>query len=373
MFRFRTTLFLALLPVSTLPAREPSPLLDKLPQNSLQSAFQILRRDYIRREDLSYEELNRAALQGLLERLDFGAELVPVDRKEAVTEPYVHAEFLAPDIAYLRPETFAEGEGALFQKALAGIAEKKARHLILDLRAAEHGVFEEAAEVLQCFLPAGELMFKIKQLNSEEARLFISKSSPLWTGRIVVLIDEETGPAAEAVAAVLHQQGRAHLLGGTTRGATVDYTEVKLDDTTLLRYASAEMLLRDGTSRFKNGLKPHQPVAADLSEKHRAFAESRGKSHLPFVNDRVRPRFNERALVHGGNPELDDYVRRSKGQALPGDAGQVRDVVTQRALDLLGGSDFSSASRIDWNAKPEFEEAPEEDIPKAIPAQPGKP
>ena len=350
------------------------PLLDSLPQNAVQSAFQVLRRDYIHREDLSYEELNRAALQGLLERLDFGAALVPSGVQEKIAEPGVHSEFLAPDTAYLRPETFGEGEGAMFEKALAGIVEKKAKHLILDLRAAEGGLFEEASLMLQCLLPQGELMFKMKQLNSDEADLFISKQAPQWEGRIVVLVDGETGSAAETVAAVLHARGRALLVGAKTRGATVRYSLVKLSESTTLRYASAEMLLPDGASYFKKGLTPHFPVPADMAEKRKAFAGSRGKSHQPFIMDRVRPRFNERALVHDLNPELDDYVHRSAGKPLPGDAGQIRDVVTQRALDLFQGSEFSAQTRLNWKVKSEeLGSSPEEEIPKALPAEPAKP
>lgn len=351
-----------------------NPLLDALPQNSIQSAFQILRRDYIRREDLSFEELNRAALQGLLDRLDFGAGLVASAAQTGDAEPGVHSEFLAPDTAYLRPESFGEGEGAVFEKALAGIVEKKAGHLILDLRAGGGGLFEEAAIMLQCFLPQSGLMFKMKQLNSDEAELYISKRAPLWEGRVVILVDAETGNAAEAVAACLHANGRALLIGGRTRGAAVRYSEVKLADTTTLRYASAEMLLPDGSSFFKKGLVPHFSVSADMKEKHEAFKGSRGRSHKPFIADVVRPRFNERALVGGLNPELDDYVLRSKGQPLPGDEGQVRDVVTQRALDLLHGNDFNAQARINWKVKPEdLAPPPVENIPKALPAKPASP
>ncbi len=368
--------FLTLLTVvpALLPAAEEAPLLNQLPQNAIQSAFQVLRRDYIRREDLSYEELNRAALQGLLERLDFGADVVSREAKKEAAEPYVHSEFLAADTAYLRPESFSEGEGALFEKALTDVVEKKAQHLILDLRTDAGGFFEEAALMMQCFVPQGEMMFKMKQLNSDEAELFISKRSPLWEGRVVLLVDAETKGAAETLAVCLQARGRALVLGAKTRGATVRYTQVQLDDKTALRYASAEALLPDGASFFKKGLTPHFSVPADTAEKHKVFSGSKGHTLTAFIRDRVRPRFNERALVAGGNPELDDYVRRSKGQSLPGDEGQVRDVVTQRALDLLHSDDFYQQAKIDWKVKAEdLAPPPEEDIPRALPALPAQP
>src|SRR5688500_12614591 len=110
-------LVLCLLAAPALVTAAEKELLDALPQNAIQAAVQVLRRDYIRREDLTFEELTRAALQGLLERLDFGAEIITTDGPARIPTASVHAEFLAPGAAYLRPETFVEGEGALFERA----------------------------------------------------------------------------------------------------------------------------------------------------------------------------------------------------------------------------------------------------------------
>src|SRR3954469_17415255 len=119
----KTLLMICLLAAPALSRASDAAVLNGLSQNAIQSAFQMLRRDYIRREDLSFEELNRAALQGLLERLDFGAEITPADVPTKAPAAKVHAEFLAPGIAYMRPESFGEGQGVRFEKALAEIVE----------------------------------------------------------------------------------------------------------------------------------------------------------------------------------------------------------------------------------------------------------
>jgi hypothetical protein len=357
--------------VALVRAEVPPRPIDQLSQGALQSAFQILRRDYIRREDLTFEELNRAALQGLLERLKFSAQLVPLGKEASPRRPHVHAEFLAPDVAYLRPESFAEGESALFEKELTRIVEQKAKHLILDLRATKTpGSFDEAALILQCFVPQGELMFKMKQIGRDEAELFISRREPLWTGRVVILADGATSNAAEAVAAGLRHRNLALIIGEATRGQAVRYSEVKLDDKVALRYASAELLLPDGTAVFKKGMVPMIGVRAEPAEKGKAIGGSRDGSLKPFISDRVRPRFNEAALVGRKNPELDDYVRRSAGQPLPGDEGQVRDVVTQRALDVLRAGDFIAGTNIEWGAAHPDGEPAKSAVPKAVPAKP---
>ncbi len=368
MFVFR----LFVISLATLARAEPPPrLVDQLPQGSLQSAFQILRRDYIRRDELTFEELNRAALQGLLERLNFSAQLVPLGQEASAPKPHVHAEFLAPDIAYLRPETFSEGEAALFENELSRIVEQKARHLILDLRATKApGSFDEAALILQCFVPQGELIFKMKQIGRDDSELFISRREPIWKGRVVVLSDGETNNAAEAVAAGLKHRNLALIIGESTHGQAVRYNVVKLDDKVALHYAGAEMLLPDGSAIFKKGITPMIVVRASLDDKRKAIEGSRDKSHKPFVADRVRPRFNEAALVGEKNPELDDYVHRTAGKPLPGDAGQVRDVVTQRALDVLQAGDFTAAARIKWDAASHEAEPVNPVDPKAVPVKP---
>ena len=349
---------------------ENNSLINSLPQNALQSAFQILRRDYIRHDELTFEELNRAALLGLLERLRFGAELVSAV-PQIKPPPNVHAEFLAPDIAYLRPETFAEGEGTLFEKELSKAIGQKAKYLILDLRGTRSaGSIDEAALMLQCFVPAGEKMFSMKQIGRDEAELFISKHDPMWKNQMFVLVDGDTNNGAEALAACLRQSCRALLIGTKTHGIAVRYADVKLDDKTTLRYASGEVVLPDGTMLFQRGLTPDFSVPSLGEEKWKAFDGSRGKSMKPFISDRVRLRFNETALVGAQNPELDAYVRRSQGQPLPGDEGQVRDVVTQHALDLLRTMEFAAQSKINWNAKPAGATSPSENIPRAVPAKP---
>ena len=82
--------FIALLGIAVLSApavaetgdQKASPI-DSLDQSALQETFRLLRQNYIQRDQLTLENLNRAALAGLLERLDFGAELVARDAEDA--------------------------------------------------------------------------------------------------------------------------------------------------------------------------------------------------------------------------------------------------------------------------------------------------
>ncbi len=326
----------------------PRPV-DELSQAAVQSAFQILRSEYIRREDLSFDELNRAALQGLLARLDFGAELIRREGKEVPQASGLHSEMLTTDIAYIRPQAFVEGEVTELEIALRQFNEQHVAWLILDLRSpAAPGAFDVAAAMLDFFLPRGEVIFKMKQMGQENADLTLSRTDALWTASVVVLIDAETGNVAEAMAAVLHQRQRALLIGAPTRGGTVRYETVTIDDHWSLRYAREEMLLADGSSIFKRGLTPQFPMALDSEVKQAIFKETLGSSIKRHVFDQPRPRYNEAALVARKHPELDAYIRRSAGQAINGDDMPERDTVIQRAVDMIQSSGFLRENKIDW-------------------------
>ncbi len=354
----------AAFPSASAAEARPVPPVDEVSQSAIQSAFQILRRDYIRREDLTLDQLNRAALHGLLERLNFGAELVKNDPSTHPPESRVISDSLTPHIACLRPAALVEKEIAPMQEALRKLKEQGVEHLILDLRSpAPPGEFETAAAILEMFVPKGQLLFKLKQLGAGEAQVMLSRHDPVWTGSLVVLVDKETNNLGETIAAVLHQQKRALLVGAATRGATVRYETVPIEAGWRLRFARAEMLLPDDSSVFRKGLKPDLAIDFDPQVKREVFKSATLK---PTVFEQARPRFNEAALVASSNPELDDYIRRSGGEVMPYDSPAPHDTVLQRAVDLLISTDHLAASKLDW-LKPAFAGPREPVVPKAEP------
>ena len=113
------------------------------------------------------------------------------------------------------------------------------------------------------------------------------------------------------------------------------FDEVPLEKGWRLRFASAEVLLADDTSVYKAGLKADFPVPFAASDKQAVFRLAQAGTLKALVFEEARERYNERALVAGTNPELDDYIQRSMGRALPHDEPPPRDKVLQRALDLI--------------------------------------
>ena len=362
-------LFLLLSAASLFATDAPTSPVDQLSQASIQSAFQVLRKDYIRREDLSLDQLNRASLEGLLSRLDFGAEIIRDNPDAKPTDKAPPAELLTPEIAYVRPVAYTESEVSQIEQRLRDFTSKGAKHLILDLRSpALPGEFEVAAALLEFFLPRGTLLFKLKQFNAGDAQLMLSTREPLWSGTVLALVDGESNNLAETIAAVLQRQKRALLIGAATRGATVRYETMPLDPGWRLRYAHAEMLLSDDTSVFRQGVTPDFKIDFNTRQKQDVFNRSRHSSLQPFVFEVARARWNEAALVAGTNPELDDYIKRSSGVELSQDQAALHETVIQRALDLLLTSDHFKSAKLSWKSKPVMPE-PTPAV-KAVPVQP---
>lgn len=351
-------------------------------QAAIQSAFQILRSEYIRSSTLTYDELNKAALQGLLERLGTGAELVRrMDAEKPAAKSGVLKEEPAANILYLRPLASSPDETTSIATHLKEFQKAHPEgHVILDLRnPAAPADFAVAASLLECFVPDGELMFKLKQVGRDDAEFFISHKAPVWKRPVVILADEDTNNVGETVAAVLRKRGLAVILGSRTRGASVRYELTPLDDAWLLRYARAEMLLPDDSSLFQTGLKPDLELPLAVEVKRRLFAETDPtKPATSITAEKTRARYNEAALVARKHPELDDYIRRSAGQVDANATPAPRDVVLQRALDMIAGRTHMQASKLNWDtpvrrARSAPPAAPKDTPQKTTPPAPANP
>ena len=344
----------------------------ELSQAGVQAAFQILQRDYIRSDDLNFERMNRAALDGLMHHLDGGAKVVPVEQAESgEAEPEVLRAVITEGIGWLRPVTYLEQEVAEWTRALKELREQGCRSVLLDLREpAQAGSFEVAARFLETLVPTGKVLFKLKQAGKAESELRVSSQEPVWTGQVVVLVDAETNNVGEAVAAVLRHQQRAVVVGTRTPGALVRYQTLPLDAKFALQYASAELLLEDGSSLFQKGVTPDLVVAMSAEANVYARARMSQGRVRELVHEVERERFNEAALVARRNPELEDYLKRSAGEKANGETLPPTDPVLQRAVDAVHSRETLEAAKLLWKKPaPPKDALPEEIIiaPKAVP------
>ena len=322
--------------VASFPSPTPGTqqIIDSLGDGDLQAAIALLKSNFTNPDALTDTELNRATLTGLLVRMPGGLMLVP-NRESAPPEPAAsfYSEVFDGHIGYLRLGSLNAANLKEMDKNLQDFVAKKIDAVIVDLRASSVGDFATAAEFAKRFCPKGKTLFTVRKPAARQDRAFNSDRDPAFQGLIVALIDSETAGGAEAVAGDLRYYDKALLVGQSSAGRAVEYSDLPLPSGKILRVASAEAVLADGQPLFPAGVKPDLPVEMSLLDKQQIFRLSGEKGMTPFIYETERPHLNEAALIAGTNPELDipDAQRRNRAR----EKQPARDSVLQRALDVV--------------------------------------
>jgi carboxyl-terminal processing protease len=123
-------------------------------------------------------------------------------------------------IGYVRLAEFYEDAGKQLRDAISRVSEgPDPRRIILDLRGNPGGVLAAAVDVLSSFLSKGQMAFRTKGRHPDANHEFpIERDGRYREARLVVLIDEHSASAAEAVSGSLQDHDRAVILGRRSFG-----------------------------------------------------------------------------------------------------------------------------------------------------------
>jgi hypothetical protein len=326
------------------PSPTPTPLstediINTLSDQQLAQAIQSLRGAFLNPARTDDKELRRATLEGLIDRLSPGVTITTeAATKQAPAAPAFLAEILDSRIGYVRLGALDREALTQLDAALTSFQAKPLEAVILDLRGEPRSAdFELAADIARRFCAKGKVLFSVQKPSAKQERILTSNQDPTFSGLLVVLTDKNTAGAAEALAATLRANANAMIVGATTRGEAVEFSDIPLGDGKLLRVAVAEVTLPGGGAIFPNGVKPDIAAALTPETQARIFALSKEKGVSQFVFETERPRLNEAALVANTNPEIDPAVlHRDNRDAL-------WDTVLQRAVDLVTAISFYNA------------------------------
>jgi carboxyl-terminal processing protease len=129
------------------------------------------------------------------------------------------ARLVAPTTAYVRLSGFHEKAGDEVEKAVKDLQGKGAKRLILDLRGNPGGLVFAAVEISGLFLPAKSPVFRtIGRRKSANDDFQTQKDGPFRALPLMLLIDEGSASASEAVAGSLQDHDRALILGRRSFG-----------------------------------------------------------------------------------------------------------------------------------------------------------
>ena len=328
-------------PKSTAKPRKPGEpfttraAVDSLNDADLDQIIALLKDNYISPDALSDDELKRATVQGIIDRLAPGAAIAEAPAAGASQTSPFRAEIIDGRIGYARLGATTPGNVGELDAALQNFTDKKLGAVVLDLRATPASAeFEQTAEVCRRFSPKGKILFSVKKPNIKQEQILTSKDDPKFHGIVVVLVDRDTAGNAEIIASVLRTHVRAMVIGQQTKGEAVEFAELPLPGGLLLRVAVAEVALPDNVAVFPGGVKPDLALDVAQETTNEVLKKELEKGVGEFVFESERPRMNEAALVAGNNPELDaiQAAQKTKGEK---PKAPLRDTALQRAVDFI--------------------------------------
>jgi len=175
------------------------------------------------------------------------------------------------DIGYLRIYNFTESTPQEVREALARLQTAGIRGLVVDLRGNPGGLFKQAVQVSELFLPEGTTIVGTSGTVADFNQPFRGGTGNPFALPMVVLIDGDTASAAEVMAGGLKEQGRARLLGQTSFGKGTIQILIPLDRKPLqktpggIRLTVAKFYWSD-KSEGARGVAPHERVDTTKTE-----------------------------------------------------------------------------------------------------------
>jgi carboxyl-terminal processing protease len=183
-----------------------------------------------------------------------------------VKQPSVRHDVLENGIGYLAITRFSEATGPDVLAALTKLRQQGALGaLVLDLRNDPGGLVDQAIAVADQFLDSGTIVTIRGRKGSVETQVAHKGGAGVGVP-IVALVDQGTASAAEILAAALHDQGRAELVGVATYGKGTVQTFYDLEDGSGLKLTTARYYTPSGNSLESKGIIPDVTVEAFAPE-----------------------------------------------------------------------------------------------------------
>ncbi len=206
---------------------------------------------------VSEEDLDQAAIQGILTEFQSQLELVSAEAAVAVASPAL-TRYYESSIGYIAAPLLDGSAVKILQQAYSRLSsENILGGLVLDLRHVSGSNYEQVTKI------AGLFTQTEKPLLDWGDGIRFSEPQPIQVEvPLVVAIDQTTRGAAEALAAVVRSAKLGILVGRTTEGQANSYKLIPLETGHQLKIATGRVHLADNSVLDATGVQPDIAVRA---------------------------------------------------------------------------------------------------------------
>lgn len=165
---------------------------------------------------------------------------------------------------YVRLSSFSSSSHEEFHDALLKLTAAGMRHLIFDLRGNTGGSLESAVGIANELLPAGSPIVYTQGAHQHRSDITARRGGLFTTGRVTVMVDEESASASEVVSGALQDNDRALIVGRRTFGKGLVQREYELS-------GGASVLLTVARYYTPSGRSIQRPYSEGTDEYYRDY------------------------------------------------------------------------------------------------------
>ncbi len=188
---------------------------------------------------------------------------------------------LNKSVGYIKINRFAETTANEFHTALLDLKRKGIQELVVDLRENGGGFLEKAVEVADELLKEKELIVFTKNKKGNIDKTYATKGGLFETGKVYILIDENSASASEILAGAIQDNDRGMVVGRRSFGKGLVQREMDFDDGSAVRLTIARYYTPSGRSIQK-------PYKKGENSKYFNEFETRFESGELYEKDKIK-------------------------------------------------------------------------------------
>lgn len=170
-------------------------------------------------------------------------------RRDVVPIKSVDAAVMADaNTGYIKINRFAETTYEEFKEALTGLKTEGAKSLVIDLRDNGGGYLEQAVDIADDLLKDDLMIVKTKNRKEREDITYATGGGLFETGKVYVLINENSASASEILAGAIQDNDRGTIVGRRSFGKGLVQREMPLGDGSAVRLTVARYYTPSGRS-----------------------------------------------------------------------------------------------------------------------------
>lgn len=163
------------------------------------------------------------------------------------------------NVGYLQLTEFSKTSAKEVKKALSYFDKEKVRKVIVDLRNNPGGYLDALEDIADIFVEKNKTIIKTKD-NKGNIQEYKTKTNNKYDKEILILANNNSASASEALIACLNENNKVQILGEKTFGKGIMQGFYEYGDGAYLKYTTAQWLTPNGNAINGEGIKPTKEI-----------------------------------------------------------------------------------------------------------------